>query len=478
MTEPMSSSMYFISASQETSSRSRLFRPKELRDFVFPGVGMIMHSLFWVKHSAHLHQRGINPAAQNQLLLYATTEEREPLYDEGLLRYILASRLDPESSTKLTAGVRTVKNWLFEPQYDYDGDIYDRVVEELRRMASQGESYDEGRFVEDIFAPWFVTRCSDLGIDLGERLRTDVLVVPESEGRETRSMRLLSAFCELIGSLVYEHDSLRGTGDLNVIGSTIHFATQLFIPENDAEVAVLADPSFHFTPAHTAALLRAVANLEHGHHFVRSMFFVIHIGPLKHSGTEFDREMRRIHDIVNTDSTRVLEIGSKIAELDDLPPKVVHDLDETSYYWLLNFFMADGETIARTLLNTDDPILGREEVIEYFEEERERARTFSDFIARPEDGLEYLPRLLDQIHSDESPRVYHFLDQLRTNLEQGTDPPQVLLDLLETNGTIEPETEQKDSYRIREFPTNTGDASFYGIGPLRDWAETLLKANE
>jgi hypothetical protein len=54
----------------------------------------------------------------------------------------------------------------------------------------------------------------------------------------------------------------------------------------------------------------------------------------------------------------------------------------------------------------------------------------------------------------------------------------VLLDLLETNGTIEAETEQKDSYRIREFPTNTSGASFYGIGPLRDWTETLLKANE
>jgi hypothetical protein len=188
--------------------------------------------------------------------------------------------------------------------------------------------------------------------------------------------------------------------------------------------------------------------------------------------------MRRIHDIVTTDSTRVLESGAKIADLDDLPQKVVQDLDETSYYWLLNFFMADGETIARTLLDTEDPILERNQVVEYFDEEREGARTFVDFLTRPEDGLEYLPRLLDQIHSDQSPRVYHFLSQLRTNLEQGTDPPQVLLDLLETNGTIEAETEQKDSYRIREFPTNTSGASFYGIGPLRDWTETLLKANE
>lgn len=469
---------YFLSASQDTSSRSRLFRPRELREFVFPGVGMIMHSLFWVKHAAHLHQQGINPATQERLLLYAETADDEPLYDEGLLWYILASRLQEDAPVQLTAGVRTVKDYLFEPQYDYDGDVYDRVAAELQRMASQGESYDATRFVDEVFAPWFVTRSGDLGIDLEACIEQEVR--PEGAGTDpqSREKRVLMDFCTLVGRLIREHDALRGTSNLNVIGTTIQFASQLFIPENDAQLAILADTSFQFTPRQTTALLQAVANIEYGEHFVRSILFVTHISPRKHSGSEFEREMRRIHDIVTSEPKTVLASGEAIVNLTDLPSAATENLDETSYYWLLNFFMADGETISRELLDTEEPVLRRETVQAHFEKGEDRTTTFEDFLTRPEDGRKYLPRLLSAVDPDNSPRVYRFLDQLQKNLEHGTDPPQVLLDLLEANGMIEPETDEKQVYRIQEFPSNTNAASFYGIGPLRSWTTTLLQANE
>lgn len=472
-----SHSSYFLSASQDTSSRSRLFRPRELREFVFPGVGMIMHSLFWVKHSAHLHQQGIDPSAQERLLLYAQTPDDEQLYDEGLLWYILASRVQEDAPVQLTAGVKTVRDYLFAPQYDYDGDVYDRVIAELQRIATQGESYDTARFVDDVFAPWFVTRCGDLGIDLEARLDEEVCQTPADAGPQSRETRVLTAFCTLLGHLIREHEELRGTSNLNVIGTTIQFAVQLLIPDNEPQLAILADTSFRFTPAQTTALLQAVATIERGEHFVRSILFVTHIGPLKHSGSEFDREMRRIHDIVTSDPETVLASGRAIVDLDNLPSTATEDLDETSYYWLLNFFMADGETISRELLDTEEPVLRRETVAAHFETGKDRTATFADFLTRPEDGRTYLPRLLAAIDPDNSPRVYRFLDQLQTILEQGTDPPQALLDLLEANGMIEPESDEKEVYRIREFPSNTNSASFYGIGPLRSWTTTLLQAN-
>lgn len=475
-------SSYFLSASQETSSRSRLFRPRELREFVFPGVGMIMHSLFWVKYTAHLHQRNINPAAQERLLLYAKPEDGEPLYDEGLLWYILASRLEDDVAVQLTAGVKTVKDYLFAPQYEYDGDVYDRVAAELQRMDSQGESYDVGRFVDEVFAPWFVTRCSDRGIDLEAKVEQDVLPDADADAAETasesRERRVLAGFCTLIGRLIREHEELQGTSDLNVIGTTIAFAVQLLLPENESQLAILAETSFAFTPAQTTALLQAVANIDRGEHFVRSILFVTHIGPLRHSGSEFDREMRRIHDIVTTQPETVLESGADLVEYAALPAAATENLDETSYYWLLNFFMADGETISRELLDTDGMTLRREAVEAYFETGGDRTGTFADFLTRPEDGRTYIPRILAAVDPAESPRVYRFLEQLLHTLEQGTDPPGTLLALLEANGVIEPESDEKETYRIREFPSNTNSASFYGIGPLRSWTTTLLDANE
>lgn len=472
------SSTYFLSASEDTSSRSRLFRPRELREFVFPGVGMIMHSLFWVKHAAHLHQQGINPSAQERLLLYAKPADDEPRYTEGLLWYILSSRFQEDAPVRLTAGVKTVRDYLFEPQYDYDGDVYDRVAAELQLMASQGESYDAARFVDEVFAPWFVTRCGDLGIDLEACIEEEVLPNVADSSSQSLEERVLSDFCTLVGRLIREHETLRGTSNLNVIGTTIQFASQLFISENESQLAILAETSFRFTPAQTTALLQAVANIEHGEHFLRSILFVTHIGPLKHSGSEFDREMRRIHDIVTSDPETVLESGTAIVDLADLPPSATTDLDETSYYWLLNFFMADGETISRELLDTEDRILRRETVEAHFDAGTDRTATFEAFLTRPADSRRYLPRLLSAVDPETSTRVYRFLDQLQESLEQGTDPPQVLLELLETNGVIEPETDEKDVYRIREFPSNTNSASFYGIGPLRSWTTTLLQANE
>lgn len=476
MAQDESSTRYFLSATQETSSRSRLFRPKELREFVFPGVGMIMHSLFWVKHTAHLHQLGADPLAQDSLFLYASRDE-ESLYDEGLLWYILASRSSPDSKVTLTAGKRTVKNWLFEPQYEYDGDIYDRIADELPAMERQGNSYDCERFVDDVFAQWFVTRCRERGIELEDRLQTDVI---NSSGGATgpgQSTELvISAFCELLGSLIEEHTALRGQQNLTVIGSTIRFATQLLIPENEPVIQRLTDTSFRFTADETTALLQAVAAIEYGRHFIRSILFVIYIDPVRHSSTEFSREMRRIHDLVTSDVQDILETGSRHLDISDLPSEITSDLDETSYYWLLNFFMADGETIARTLLDTTETVITRDDVETYFEDDADRTAEFYDFLARPEDGLEYLPRILAEISPEDSHRVHRFLSQLREDIEDGTEPPKVLLNLLEANGVIEEETE--GTYRIREYPSNTNSASFYGIGPLKNWTETILASHE
>ncbi len=471
-----SSSAYFLSASQETSSRSRLFRPKELRDFVFPGVGMIMHSLFWVKHAAHLSQRSIDPLNQDRLLLYVKTEE-EVLYDESILWYCFASRLDSNSKVTLTAGVKTTKNWLFEPQYEYDGDIYDRVADELQTMRAAGDAYDCDKFVDEVFARWFVTRCNELGIDLAERLRADVLsAVEDQDSAEESYAPVVTSFCELVGNLIREYDPLRGQGNLAVITTTTRFAAQLFTTENTDAIETLADTSFQITPEQSTALLRAMASIEHGRHFIRSVLFVIYLDPRNHSGSEFNREMRRIHDLVTDDAEAVIHTGSSLLDLRELPTEVLQDLDETSYYWLLNFFMADGETISRTLLDTDKPVITVADVESYFEDERKRASEFYDFLSRGDDGLEYLSRILTEISATESSRVHRFLTLLRDVIEQGTAPSQALLDLLEVNGSIEEEA--GDSYRIREFPSNTNKASFYGIGPLKNWTETILVSYE
>ncbi len=465
-------SHYFFSASQETSSRPRLFRPKELREYVFPGVGMIMHSLFWVKHTAYLNAIDADPFHQPNLLLYAQRDD-QPMYDEGLLWYCLAARLDDTATVTPTAGIKTVKNWLFTPQYDYDGDIYSRVADELQRIKELGGEYNYTQFVNEVFASWFVTRCRDRGIDLEDRLKTattDETYNPENE--QNGYTPVVTGFCECIGTIVRNHDTLRSHANLTVIGSTIRFATQLLIPENEVPMRTLANTRLRFTSDEATALLQAVGGINHGRHFIRSMLFIIYIDSTKQSGSEFRREMRHIYDIVGTEENAILDAGRQHLDLTRLPPEILSDLQETSFFWLLNFFMADGETITRNLLNTEDSTIRIQRVKDYFDDEREFANEFDEFLAKSKACKKYLPQMLEEISASESPRIHRFLTQLYADIEERTATEQTLINLLAVNGTVEQETEE--TYLIKQYPSNLNAASFYGINPLKNWTETIL----
>lgn len=472
MTPSAPESHYFLSASQETSSRPRLFRPKELREYVFPGVGMIMHSLFWVKHTAYLNAIDADPFHQPNLLLYAQRDD-QPMYDEGLLWYCLAARLDDTATVTPTAGIKTVKNWLFAPQYDYDGDIYSRVADELQRIKESGGEYDYAQFVDEVFTSWFVTRCRDRDIDLEDRLKTattDGTRDPDDEQNWYASV--VTGFCECIGMIVRNHDTLRSHANLTVIGSTIRFATQLIIPENEEPMRTLANTRLRFTSDEATALLQAVGGINHGRHFIRSMLFIIYIDSAKQSTSEFRREMRHIYDIVGTKEDAILDAGRKHLDLTRLPPEILSDIQETSFFWLLNFFMADGETITRNLLNTEDSTIRIQRVKDYFDDEREFANEFDGFLAKNKACEEYLPRMLEEISASESPRIHRFLTQLYADIEEGTATEQTLINLLAVNGTVEQET--KNTYLIKQYPSNLNAASFYGINPLKNWTETIL----
>ena len=62
---------FFISAVPNRRELSKLFRPKELREFVFPEFGMIMYDLFWVKYTLYLIKEGYVPWTQNYLFFGA-----------------------------------------------------------------------------------------------------------------------------------------------------------------------------------------------------------------------------------------------------------------------------------------------------------------------------------------------------------------------------------------------------------------------
>lgn len=456
----------FLSGTAETQNRTNLFRPKEIREVVFPGVGMIMHSLFWVKHTFHLAENGYDPADQDHILLWASGDE--PNAAESLLYYCIYSNMQPNTDVSVNAGIRTTRNWLFSPDSSLDGDIYGQVGEALIRLSSDPTQPDFEAFVDDIFAPWFSTRCEELGINLENELMQELGSALDIDDIEERHRSLAAAFCTVLARLIHGNKTLRGGKNMRVNSTTIDFATDLLEVATGAQREQLANTDLSFTAEEAGALLGAVGRLPNGEHFLRSLLFILHLDPTTHSGGEISQQMRRVYDFVSAEPDALFETARRYG-LADRFENILEDMEKTAFFWLLNFFMATGETIARDLLEDLESPLTEADVLDYFEEHESRSERFRSFFDYSEAAGKYLPELAEVVTDDV--KTANFVDTLIQGIESELSLASIFIKLLESQGTISEISE--GHYFVESRPQNTNPASFYGIGPLTSWAATL-----
>lgn len=150
---------------------------------------------------------------------------------------------------------------------------------------------------------------------------------------------------------------------------------------------------------------------------------------------------------------------------------VTDDIDATAFYWVLNFFMADGETIARDLLQDAPSSLGVDDIEQYFSEDPTSAERFRSFFDYTAECRPYLSALVAETERESVTTTRRFIDTLLHGLSEEQTPAELFVDLLESQGTLEEVSEGR--YQILTRPQNTNAASFYGIGPLVSWAKTI-----
>jgi hypothetical protein len=78
---------------------------------------------------------------------------------------------------------------------------------------------------------------------------------------------------------------------------------------------------------------------------------------------------------------------------------------------------------------------------------------------------------LTELRETDAGGTVTFVETLKAGLEEGSEPEDLFLELLVSQGTIAEKT--AGQHLISTRPQNTNPASFYGIGPLISWAETL-----
>jgi len=460
----------FLSGTRETQSRTNLFRPRELREVVFPGLGMIMHSLFWVKHSFYLGEAGYELGEQDSILLWA--EGDGAVYAESLVYYCVYSNMESAGGVTVNAGQRATRDWLFRRDAEREGGVYAQVAANLRSLAETPDAPDYERFIEATFASWFRTRCDEHHVELEAELREAVGSALTVSDPGEREVALARGFATAVGRVVREHPVLRSGKNLQVISTTSDFAQRVYRVASPEDRRTLANTELRFTAAEASALLASVSRMENGEHFLRSLVFLLYLDPVAHSREEVEQEMRHLYDLVVADPESIVgEVQAKY-QLSVIDEQVTDGIEATAFYWVLNFFMADGETLARGFLDEAASPTDVDAVRDYFDEHPARAEKFRSFFEYTAECRPYLSALVSELGSGGDSSTRRFVDTLMDGLANEREPAVLFIKLLESQATLEEKSE--GTYLVERRPTNTNAATFYGIGPLLSWAETIV----
>jgi len=471
---------FALSASPETSSRSKLFRPKELTEIVFPDVAMIMHHLFWVKFTIYLENKGYDTAAQNHLFLWAEKNGvREPT--ESVLYYSILSRYHREyqDMEDVSAGRDTVRNWgLFKSPDEAGYDSFEHLKDRLRNGVNAPEEFDIEQFYDDVFAPEFKSKCVDGDMDMPSLLRAEFaeITVPEDAPEEKRFEAMLTAFVNALTTAFGEYDRLhrRGRGE-TVISSNISFTTNLISEVGLDRLTPLANTRLTFSSEEIATLLEALQERSDGEFLVGSILLLAYIDPFR-DRKHIIADLRRIYDIY-TETPDFDEQATANFPSASFTPRVKETLERLCFYWTVNFFLADGEDIARSQLDASQDFIDKAEVEEILNGSG-TPEHFVGFIENLErrDWLDYLDPLIARLNDEDEDDIAEFFETLRDCVVEGKSPSEIYLSLLVQRGTISPYTE--NSYKIKFEPTDSDSASFYGIDSLIGWTTTLLRSVE
>lgn len=474
----MISDEFFLSARAEGGTQTNYFRPKAVTEIVFPDVGMIMYPMYWNKYALHLANEGYNLAAQDHLYLWAERDgERDAT--EGVLYHSLCSLYETRQGEipDIAVGENAASEWLFKPSTVTGRGLYDELVDHLLQAAT-GAAPSIEEFTDKTMgymSQRFRSRCIDSGFSFPDCFEThlrQVSVAPDADEYE-RYDAVVKAFVQALEQAFKQVPDLHRTrlGEV-VIGSNINFVRPLLEQAPPVVLARLANTRFVISADEANAFLEAVQAREHGEYLVGSILLIALVGPSRDRESILT-ELRRLPELYHTQNDVPTEACQQFPEA-NISKTVVDALEHLCYFWSVNYFLADGEDLARHLITHTDGVITESEITTLYEK-HETTDSFEQFIelSTQERYIRELDDLITLLASMGEDDVAAFLDAFRTRLEAGDSPKQLFITLLEWNGVL---VDESDHYRVTAPIQENDSATFYGVDEVINWTQTLVEA--
>ena len=463
---------FIFSANTNKGERTQLLRPRMLDEYVFPNVGLIMYGFFWLKFGLWLHSEGLDPDEQSELLLWTEYPDGRIEFRESILYYsILLVYVDADTSN--IPGKRITNGWLFAKQPS-GTDQYDRIVEELEMLVKNPNALSGTELVEAVIAPWFRTRCQELDVDFPARLEDHLAGALHQEYPDERGAmeRAVEAFVTSIGEVCHEHPTLYQNYNTAPINEPFDLTAMLWATEAPAW-ETLANRDVELTRADVDALFDILVTFSQGVRMLHSFCFIAYFGPYN-SG---ESQLRDVYDICRERGSKVIETAEQQFG-QEFNEEVVADIVTTSFFYEVNYVLAEAETIARQLLKEREGHIRLTEVARFLDGRRDDlpVARLERFVDDPGSVTEHLPTLTEQYDDVGENDIVAFLNCLQEAVERGEGPAELLVTLLIHEGTLSVFDKQNKIYQIERPPETPSPASFYGTGSIRDYAVELLDA--
>lgn len=468
---PLLPEHFYISGIPKKRKLPKLFRPKELRQYVFPELGMIMYDFFWVKYTLFLIKEGYIPWEQENLFFWAIKAGKiDPL--KSVLYFSLLSKTSHKKD--VSVGRNFAREWLFKGI-----EWRDNVVNGLLEFSVKGRDFNFPSFVEQIFSSDFKSDCRKFGIDLSKLADKVMVRAFESLPDGDTHTSAVKSFCIFIGDLLYNKGIIKNyphrTGA--VVDPNIDFTKKilLFNTTELDELHGLANTDFGFTRKEILILLNRLLRTEQGRYFLASVILVSYLNPIQKRRVDVREQLRNIYKHYRIAKDFEDRVESAFSPF-EIPKIIFGSMQEICFYWELNFFLSDGETIARKIIGNRS-IISRRQISEYFEKNRGVVRDFESFLetlASDSERLTHLDSFIHILQKAGDKDTTDFLFQLSKSLKQRRKICDIFIDLLLVRGTLKKESENL-YFVTGTISEKMSEAIFYGIDPLIDWTTTILR---
>ena len=458
---------FFISGRPTKGLRPKAARPKQLSQYVFPHFGMIMFNLFWVKYTLFLTLE-CNYDLNKQKYLFFWAERNGHMNSRhGVLYYSLLSRYKSisGSSPDVSVGSLWASRWLFKKGWRK------KIIVKLVDLTQNPNSFDFEKFVDHVFLSDFKSDCKRNGIDL-----VNIMRIKMRARREIT--KTIGDFVDALSHLLNSHKELCREG--SVVEPNIDFTKNVLLkkledPARVKDLKKLANTNFTLNTEELEIFLKVLQATDEGTYFARSQFLLFYFDPLKHGKQYLKEQLRNVFKIFEKTKNVRKRVQSEFGHL--MTPSTLYGLDETCFYWEVNFFLADIENVARELLEKYPDRVSVDEVNLYLSHMKsDPIREFIEKLERPKcrNFLEALIQKLDKEDDARSRMTSTFFSRLLDAPQAQEKSSQLLLDLMVELGSLEKETTQLYSM-AGPLPEDWSSAFFYGIDPFIDWARTILR---